>query len=39
MTPMWFESARQGRRKPLSGTKTPSDLRKRKCDRGHAGPI
>ena len=36
---MWFVSAHQGRRNPFLGTKTASDLRKRKCDPGHADPI
>jgi len=36
---MWFASALRDVRKPFSGTKTASDLRKRKCDPGHADPI
>jgi hypothetical protein len=36
---MWFVSAHQAPSKALLGTKTASDLRKRKCDPGHADPI
>jgi hypothetical protein len=39
MTSMWFEGAVLPVREARFGAKTASDLRKRKCDRGHADPI